>query len=192
MNLTEYAPKAMAFASIQATPKDDLIHAALGMTSDTGELLECVAEPLVFGNEVDVVNLTEELGDVIWFTNLAASVLNLDLQTAYVKAIEGNDLVGSTTQTSMMWPAIETARFADRVKGHAIYGKPLDLAAAEDELGNIVLSLTALAGIWEISLERILEANIAKLTARYGAKFDHYRAVNRDKDAEREAIGKVE
>jgi hypothetical protein len=51
-----------------------LLHAALGVASETGELaLALNQEPL------DVVNLQEELGDILWYLAVAADAIGTDL-----------------------------------------------------------------------------------------------------------------
>lgn len=190
MNMIEYSLKALAFASMQATPKDDLIHAALGMTSDTGELLECVGNHTRFGHQLNITNLTEESGDVIWFINLAVCVLGQELHAVYAHAVEAltDAAPDMNSETAGFWLAIESARVADLVKGHTIYGRPLDQGALLAAAGAALVAVGKIAAANGITLEQILYANIAKLTTRYGAKFDQYRALNRDKDAEAAAI----
>lgn len=192
MNMIEYSRKALAFASFQATPKDDMIHAALGMTSDTGELIECLSNHSRYGEPLDRTNLIEECGDVTWFTNLLVHTLGKDLVQVYIQALEKIALEAPlSAQTAADWIVIETARIADAVKAHTIYGKPLDSTTLLASAGATLVGIVYLAANWDITPEQILDANIAKLTARYGAKFDQQRALNRDKDAENAAIEKA-
>jgi len=57
----------------------DLMHSALGVASEAGEFTTSVKEHLIYGKPLDKENLKEELGDLLWFINLACDVLNLDL-----------------------------------------------------------------------------------------------------------------
>jgi NTP pyrophosphatase (non-canonical NTP hydrolase) len=47
--------------------RDDLIHAALGVTSDAGELATQIKAHVIYGKPLDKVNVVEECGDVLWF-----------------------------------------------------------------------------------------------------------------------------
>lgn len=57
----------------------DLLHAALGLTSEAGEFADAVKKNVVYGKPLDKENLIEELGDLLWFTSLACDVLNVDM-----------------------------------------------------------------------------------------------------------------
>ena len=53
------------------------------------------------------------------------------------------------------------------VRKHAFQGRTLDLAALEQELGDALWCLGVAAASAGLSLERIAEANVAKLRQRY-------------------------
>lgn len=189
MNLVDYAPKALAFASYQATVDQDLIHAALGIVSDTGELIECLANHQVAGKELDRTNLIEECGDVLWFCNLASGSLGASLSNLHLRSVETLAEHGTANIPEVqLWLVVSAARIADHIKASTIYKKPLETSEVERELGAIVRNIEIIAAAWDISLGEIMEANIAKLQARYGAKFDAARALLRNAMAEREAI----
>ena len=57
----------------------DLMHAALGIASEAGEFTTSVKANLIYGKPLDNENLKEELGDLLWFINLACDVLNMDM-----------------------------------------------------------------------------------------------------------------
>lgn len=191
MNLIEFGAKALPFAKLQPTMGEDMIHASLGITSDLGELIECVCNHTLGGDPLDRTNFIEEAGDVLWFVNLMATCLDRPLDRLRIEAIEGINIVGVRPigiEDQNAWLVIASAQIADKIKAHMIYGKPLDAESVERATGYILLGIETLASAWDIPLEEILDANIAKLTARYGAKYDQERALNRDKGAEREAI----
>lgn len=53
---------------IKFTPQQiDIIHACMGMISETGEILEEVLNSAIEGREMDLTNLEEEGGDVMWY-----------------------------------------------------------------------------------------------------------------------------
>lgn len=63
-----------------------LIHAALGVTSEAGEVADAIKANLVYGKGRDTINIVEELGDLLWFVNLAAQTLEIPLS----KVLEAN------------------------------------------------------------------------------------------------------
>jgi len=192
MNLQTFAPKAIAFASIQPTINGNLNHAALGIVSDMGELATCIYDHTIGGAELDRTNFIEECGDILWFANLMADTTKLDLTRAHTLAIEAvGDATPKGANEAQAWVTVTCCEVADLVKAYTIYGKSMPLGKMEFLLGEIILGIEALASPLGITLGEILEANIAKLSARYGEKFSLVKALRRDKQAERDAIDNV-
>lgn len=68
-------PRSLADDVNPKNPEDQqirLLHAAMGMLTEAGELLEGLCGP----GELDGTNLIEEVGDVFWYQAIAADVLN--------------------------------------------------------------------------------------------------------------------
>lgn len=45
----------------------DLLHGAIGLATEAGELLDAVKRSLFYGGQLDRTNLVEELGDLEWY-----------------------------------------------------------------------------------------------------------------------------
>ncbi len=82
----------------------------------------------------------------------------------------------------------EAGELLDCVKKHLYYGKPLDDTNAKEEIGDILWYLAQICNAKSWSMEEIMQANIDKLRARYPEKFTEDNAINRDLDAERQAL----
>lgn len=52
-----------------------LLHAALGICSESGEFSDSLKKSLFYGRQLDVVNAKEELGDLLWYIALAIDEL---------------------------------------------------------------------------------------------------------------------
>lgn len=78
MNLNDYQSAAMRTAK-NLGETGDLMHAALGLTSEAGEFADAVKKHLVYGRDLDRVNAAEEVGDLLWFCALAARALGVPL-----------------------------------------------------------------------------------------------------------------
>lgn len=61
------------------TLQGNLLHAALGLSGEVGELTDTIKREFVYGQTLDVDNIREELGDILWFVALCASSLNMNL-----------------------------------------------------------------------------------------------------------------
>lgn len=63
-----------------------LLHAALGVFSESGEMLEALKKQYETG-ELDAVNFAEEVGDTQWYTAIACDAMGVDLDAIRVKNI---------------------------------------------------------------------------------------------------------
>ena len=75
--MVRYSELAMRTAK-PMEPNDDMMHAALGISGEAGEFADAVKKVLVYGKQPDMDNLIEELGDLLWYINLAAVTLGVD------------------------------------------------------------------------------------------------------------------
>lgn len=80
MNLADYQALANRTAK-QINFKDDLAHAALGLTGEAGEFADAVKKHIIYSQPCDFENMREELGDILWYCALAANVLGFSLET---------------------------------------------------------------------------------------------------------------
>lgn len=45
----------------------DLLHALMGLTSEVGELADPIKKAMMYGKPLDVENIKEEAGDLLWY-----------------------------------------------------------------------------------------------------------------------------
>lgn len=116
--------------------------------------------------------------------------MNLDLySTLAIRTL--NDLGNLKANLAHMALGItgEAGEVADIIKKHYAYGKPLDTLHLVEEVGDIMFYLNGLLDLLGSSWDEVLEVNIKKLEARYpDLKFNADHAINRDVDAECEAM----
>lgn len=56
----------------------DIYHFVLGITSEAGELASALKKHLAYGKDLDITNVAEEIGDLMWFVSQLCRILNLD------------------------------------------------------------------------------------------------------------------
>ena len=61
----------------------------------------------------------------------------------------------------------EAGEVLDAVKKAWAYGKPLDVANIKEELGDILFYVQAMANTLDMTVQDIMDANVAKLAKRY-------------------------
>lgn len=69
---------------LEAFPIDeqvDLIHAGIGLCTESAEFLDALKKFMFYGKPIDKVNLREELGDLTWYMAMALRALDTDFET---------------------------------------------------------------------------------------------------------------
>ncbi len=56
----------------------DLLHGAIGLATEAGEMLDAVKRALFYGADLDRTNLIEELGDLEWYMAVIRDALGVD------------------------------------------------------------------------------------------------------------------
>jgi NTP pyrophosphatase (non-canonical NTP hydrolase) len=77
----------------------------------------------------------------------------------------------------------EAGECADIIKKHLYHAHGLDLDKLRKEMGDVLWYLTFLCDVLGITLSELMEANAAKLRARYPTGFDTERSINRTAEA---------
>lgn len=81
MDFKEYQEKAKRTLNILPTIEQDQIHMLLGLASEVGELQDAYKKHLAYGKDLDLVNVKEELGDVLWYIANMCTILDVNLES---------------------------------------------------------------------------------------------------------------
>jgi hypothetical protein len=161
----------------------DLLHGALGLATESGELLEGL---LLNG---DTVNAHEELGDTTWYIPPICKALGITID-------EVEDAIGApdhaTLLTTMptlidvaMRLCIEAGHVQDAIKRAVYYGSPLNSAGVVNHLGRIIHLIRHGCYLLDTTHEKVKATNISKLKARFPQRFTEAEAIQRDVSNER-------
>jgi len=155
---------------------DNLIHAAIGIATEIGELKEAY----------DDVNKKEELGDIYWYMAILWREMDLTWDSPFIET-------ESTTIDFLSYAECLNAldfyskALLDQVKRVKFYSMPLENFKTEI-IYEISIRLTHLLNRSEFQFEPILETNINKLRARFPDKFNSTDALHRDLEKERKIL----
>lgn len=58
----------------------NLLHAAMGIGTEAGEVLDQFKRKIFYGRELDVVHVKEEIGDIMWYVAILLRELDLDFE----------------------------------------------------------------------------------------------------------------
>jgi NTP pyrophosphatase (non-canonical NTP hydrolase) len=70
----------------------DLLHAGMGLCTESGEFMDMLKKHIFYGKELDRVNLVEELGDDLWYVALAIKGLKNKIQQLSLDSILLNNI----------------------------------------------------------------------------------------------------
>ena len=56
-----------------------LIHAAIGIQTEAGEFADPIKKFVFYGQNIDLINLSEEIGDLLWYVALACNTLGIHM-----------------------------------------------------------------------------------------------------------------
>ena len=53
-----------------------LLHASLGMETESGEVADIMKRHLFYGTDIDPIHVKEEIGDLLWYVSLALDAID--------------------------------------------------------------------------------------------------------------------
>lgn len=71
----------------------ETLHAVMGLVTESGELMDAVKKHIIYGAELDMVNIKEELGDLFWYVamlirELGGEEMYSEIQTTNIAKLE--------------------------------------------------------------------------------------------------------
>ncbi len=67
-----------AMERLQSVRAVRLLHAAIGMATEAGELLDMLKRHIFYGKPIDATNAIEEVGDSTWYERIACDELSVE------------------------------------------------------------------------------------------------------------------
>jgi len=104
--------------------------------------------------------------------------------------VDGSRLFPIRMNHALMGMMGEVGELAGAIENWIQYNRGLDLVNIKEELGDLMWYIALMCNASGISLEEVMEKNIAKLRLRYPDKYSDHNAAeeNRDRAAERNAL----
>lgn len=87
---TEYTPDFVRMVGADATANRRmarLLHAVLGLMSEVGEIADALKKVLIYGKDLDLVNLVEEHADESWYMALLIDAVGSSFEESWAKNI---------------------------------------------------------------------------------------------------------
>lgn len=87
MNFKEYQEKASRTLADLKKPLMNQLHMIVGMVTESSELADAYKKHFAYGKELDVVNVEEEIGDLLWYVANFCTMMNFDMSNIMQKNI---------------------------------------------------------------------------------------------------------
>lgn len=89
MNTKDFTNKALRTetSEFRNQPNPRILHAAIGLCTESGELIDALKKSTFYGRELDVVNVKEEAGDILWYLAILFDELGTDFETEMARVI---------------------------------------------------------------------------------------------------------
>ncbi len=195
-----------------------LLHAACGLVTETGELLEAIEKSIENNSHyLDPVNIKEELGDIAWYMAIDMREFN------YILPLDSSEAFKPVKLSNLMLfkyaakASIISSKIMDDLKRVTFYGKELleenlkfDTTQKTEEqylkelkdlkefrknhinkFNELSFYILQISNSFNLKFSDIFDTNIAKLQKRYGDKFDSFKALNRDLKAEYQVLSEI-
>ena len=81
MNLEVYKKEAKRTLSMCENKLLDDIHMVSGMITESAEIMDVYKKHIAYGKELDLVNVKEEIGDLMWYIVNMCTINNWDLES---------------------------------------------------------------------------------------------------------------
>ena len=65
-----------------------IIHAVSGLVTEAAEMQDALKKSMFYGKELDIVNLKEESGDILWYLAILFDELDTDFETEMARVIK--------------------------------------------------------------------------------------------------------
>ena len=156
-----------------------LLHGAIGIVTETGEIKEALSSI-----RIDVVNITEEIGDILWYLSIFSREYNYSFEPEVVKTNFGYVGIDHLVEDMMIHAAI----LLDYYKKLCFYNRPIELDS-HSNLCHTIFSMTVQAcDFFNADIREVRKTNISKLRARFPDKFTEELANIRDLGKERKVL----
>lgn len=83
-NTCKHFPDGLKLSERQA----DFLHALLGISGESGELVDGFKKHLIYNKPVDIGNLIEEAGDILWYMALLFRTIGVPFEQVMLENID--------------------------------------------------------------------------------------------------------
>lgn len=188
--LNTYLPLACITKAKVESKELDTLHGGMGLLTEVGELYDAYKRHIFYRKDLDMINLKEEIGDILWYLAISLDARGETQFPSFQTHISETlpEKVGDTFPGSIFLlgkilvytsqiTINETIRNTEEAEEGFMYA-----------CSNLLSFLYALASLNSFTLEEAAYLNVVKLSKRYPEGFTEFHALNRDTTRELDHI----
>lgn len=166
MDYSKYQQDAMRTAMMLST-RGALYNGAMGVASETGELLTTMKANLYYNKPIDRENIKEELGDILWFCAYMFDTMGQTMT-------DGGDF---PPEVKIEDACLMLAGLAGSVSKGVFDGEGPRVISSR--LEGVICLVAVITNYFGLTTDEVTEANITKLKKRYPDKYNNEAALAR-------------
>ncbi len=182
MKLEQYKKECTRTIKVLPTLEENMLHVAYGISTEVGELHDIYKKELAYGKQIDIVNLKEELGDILWY------VLNglTFCEITDSNVIEIQQEIDSHENDTELLTCIQYLSESSCNIMSNLY--QVDKNDIKYRFSGVLFNVLSICQCYKFDIEEIMDMNINKLKKRFPEKFTQEAALNRNLDEERKIL----
>lgn len=147
---------------------------AIGLAGEAGEIANLVSGSPHLADEI-----SDELGDMVWYISAIATKLNLSLEKI-VRLSKREQMPYTYAEIMAIRLFVHTGKVCDLIKKGIFHRHGLDVEEIEKELVGCMRMIRGLCGEYRLALRStIMTKNLTKLQKRYKSGFTSGESINR-------------
>lgn len=201
MKLSQYQIEAKRTLPELENHEIDVLHMIMGVNTEIGEILDIYKRKIAYGKELNMIHLSEELGDTFWYLVNLCTLEDIELSDNELDFKDELKEFEKLFLNSGQLVIEKYFTFDNYFKSPETFSN--GILCFLSEFNNLVLQRYIdtevqfyVYGLYKmfcmigIDVEKSLQNNIDKLKVRYPEKFDITKAINRDLESERKELEK--
>ena len=181
MKLKEYLDNAPRTNKDLGSKQLNVFHMVIGLHSEFNEMYDAVNK-----NNVDLVNISEEFGDSLWYLGNYCVIEGIHIDKHF--SFQENYFFNNEDFDFVEQLEVAVSKLTDVVKKENVYNKEVQSSTKLELVIEIFKRLNDCYTHFGMSPEESMEKNINKLKIRYPEKFTDFHATNRNLEAEYETL----
>ena len=179
LELKDYLALALITKAPSSSLYEDFTHSICGLTTEVAEVIDQYKRHWFYKKPLDIVNLKEELGDIMWY--VAVGLHALEREFPDVQPVDADETYEAMTDKYILGKMVKYST-SPTIQGFC-YAEDWDVDARnyfQHDLINLLGFLNVFAKRIGTTLQEAAYLNIVKLSKRYPAGFTEFNALNRD------------